>query len=45
MATLTITAEFEPNPSDPLSATHGPRGVLEALTGLGLYDVDVEVDA
>lgn len=45
MATLTITAEFEPDEDDDLAGAYGPVGILEALTAIGLYDIDVEVEA
>jgi hypothetical protein len=42
MPKLTITAEFEV--TDRMSEEYGPKGVLEALVELGLYDVDIEVE-
>jgi hypothetical protein len=44
MARLTITAEFEPDEDDELSAEYGPKNLLETLVQFGLDDVDITVD-
>lgn len=45
MAKLTITAEFEPDESDPMAEKYGPDGLMELLmeSGMGLTDIDISV--
>lgn len=45
MATLKITAEFEPDENDPMAEKYGPDGLSELLmhSGMGLTDIDITV--
>lgn len=44
MAKVTITAEFDLDPSDPHAARGGPRGLYEALDEFGLSEIEIEAE-